>query len=48
MGNRLLREGLAELIGTFMLVLVGAGAVTVLSTSRSPLPQTCHCSTGPR
>jgi glycerol uptake facilitator-like aquaporin len=27
MDNRLIRDGIAELIGTFMLVLVGAGAV---------------------
>ncbi|MCC7450353.1 MAG: aquaporin [Anaerolineae bacterium] len=31
MDNRLLRDGVAELIGTFMLVLVGAGAVTILN-----------------
>lgn len=33
MNNRLLQDGLAEFIGTFMLVLVGAGAVTILSNS---------------
>ncbi len=31
MSDRLLRDGIAELIGTFMLVLVGAGAVTILN-----------------
>jgi MIP family channel proteins len=31
MDNRLLRDGIAELIGTFMLVFVGAGAVTILN-----------------
>jgi len=30
MSDRLLRESIAEFIGTFMLVLVGAGAVTVM------------------
>ncbi len=30
MDNRLIRDGLAEFIGTFMLVLVGAGAVTMM------------------
>ena len=30
MNDRLLRESIAEFIGTFMLVLVGAGAVTVM------------------
>jgi MIP family channel proteins len=33
MRNQLLRDGLAELIGTFMLVLVGAGAVVTSSNS---------------
>src|SRR5436190_1412645 len=37
MDNRLLRDGIAELIGTFMLVLVGAGAVTLLGQSKSPV-----------
>jgi MIP family channel proteins len=31
MSDRLVRDGLAELIGTFMLVLVGAGSVTILN-----------------
>lgn len=30
MDNRVVRDGIAELIGTFMLVLVGAGSVTIL------------------
>src|SRR5687768_2592820 len=29
MDNRLMRDGLAEFIGTFMLVLIGAGAVSI-------------------
>src|ERR1043165_5957372 len=37
MDNRLLRDGLAELIGTFMLVFVGAGAVTILGMSKAPV-----------
>ncbi len=37
MNNRLLRDGLAELIGTFMLVLVGAGAVTIMGKSTTPV-----------
>jgi len=35
--NRLIRDGIAELIGTFMLVLVGAGAVTLLGASKTPV-----------
>ena len=37
MDNRLIRDGIAELIGTFMLVLVGAGAVTILGKSTTPV-----------
>lgn len=37
MDNRLLRDGVAELIGTFMLVLVGAGAVTIIGGSKAPV-----------
>ena len=35
--NRLVRDGIAELIGTFMLVFVGAGAVTILGQSKTPV-----------
>src|SRR5258707_5780559 len=37
MDNQLGRDGLAEFIGTFMLVLVGAGAVTILGASKTPV-----------
>src|SRR4051812_21675366 len=37
MDNRWMREPVAEFIGTFMLVLVGAGAVTILGQSKTPV-----------
>jgi aquaporin TIP len=35
MNNRLIRDGVAEFIGTFMLVLIGAGAVAYLKAHQS-------------